>query len=337
MIWDSSMHTQRATAQKTVLVYSRCDIIGDAVLKLPVIRALRTAFPDHHITWMAGEGSSVFASSLKPLVEDCLDEVVEHAGIGAQLTDLLSSRLSKIYFDTIIDTQQSVKTALILRRIAHRSFVSAAARGWLSNGPLAPRSRGPQAVQHRIRGLIQRAVGREVSLVHSLPIPARYHASASQLLPEGPLYVGLAPGAGARKKCWPLDRFIALAQAQMRLHRVPVFFIGPQELDWVGTLRAAVPSALFPELMPAAREHAGPLLAIALAARLHLAVSNDSGIGHLLAAGECRLIRLFGPTDSRKFTSPTRPCVILEARHYGGREMQCIPYEAVAEALERSI
>ena len=89
--------------------------------------------------------------------------------------------------------------------------------------------------------------------------------------------------------------------------------------------------------MPAAREHSGPLLAIALAARLRLAVSNDSGIGHLLVAGECRLIRLFGPTDSRKFTSPTRPCVILEARHYGGREMQRIPYEAVAEAVEQSI
>lgn len=335
MVLDSSMHAERAPARKTVLLYSRCDIIGDAVHKLPVIRALRAAFPDQHITWMAGEGPSVFANSLKPLVEDCLDEIVENAGIGGSFRDLLSSKRSNLHFDTIIDTQQSVKTALILRRIAHHTFVSAAASGWLSHGVHSPRSPRPQSVQHRILGLIQRVAGREVSLVHSLPIPVRYHESARQLLPEGPIYIGLAPGAGARQKCWPLDRFVALAEAQIRSHRVPVFFIGPQEIEWAERLRAAIPTALFPELMPAAREHPGPMLAMALAARLRLAVSNDSGTGHLLAAGHCRLIRLFGPTDSGKFTSPTRPCVILEARHYGGYEMQHIPYEVVAEVVEQ--
>ena len=35
---------------------------------------------------------------------------------------------------------------------------------------------------------------------------------------------------------------------------------------------------------------------------LQLAISNDSGVSHMLSTGYCPLIKLFGPKDSTKFT-----------------------------------
>ena len=63
---------------ETVLVYVGLDRVGDGLLKLPFIRSLRTAFPNAHITWLAGKGTSGYANVMSPVVENLLDEVIEN-------------------------------------------------------------------------------------------------------------------------------------------------------------------------------------------------------------------------------------------------------------------
>ncbi|MHA1114291.1 MAG: glycosyltransferase family 9 protein, partial [Alphaproteobacteria bacterium] len=120
-------------APATVLVYVGLDLVGDGLMKLPFLRALRHAFPGAHVTWLAGKGTSAYAGPLAPLVHGLIDEVIDEADIGSRWTELLRRPLDGRAFDLVIDTQRRVLTSLILRRVRHGAFVSGAANYHLSD------------------------------------------------------------------------------------------------------------------------------------------------------------------------------------------------------------
>lgn len=313
-----------------ILVYVGLDLLGDGLIKLAFIRALRAAFPDAHVTWLAGQGKTVFAASLRPLVHGLLDEVIEDAGIGRSVYELLRRPMPGQHFDFIIDTQSSVLTTLIIRRIGHKTFFSATAGYIFSDRrPAAPSKSTPLA--RRLLDLVELASGCPAALHGEPPLPDGASALARELLPEGPVYVGLLPGAGGRHKCWPLHGFIALARHQVELGRVPVFILGPSEREWLPIVQAAVPEARLP-LQDI--DDPSPLLTIALAGRLSAAVANDAGGGHLMAVGGAPLVSLFGPTDPEKFAACARQLVIVRAQQFGGTAMSAIPVDAVKAAVE---
>ncbi len=316
----------------SILVYVGLDAVGDGLMKLPFVRALRAAFPAAHITWLAGKGHSVYGGSLAPLVAGLVDEVIDDAGIGSRAAELIGRRpLAGRSFDLIIDTQRRVLTTLILRRLRHGRFVSAAARFLLSD--LRPKGtvNRPRAMVAQLLALVALASGRPAAAAAPLPRDPVLEAEADRLLPPGPTYLGFAPGAGGRHKCWPLDRFIALAGAEMGRGRVPVFLLGPNETAWAEMVRAALPSALLPVQQAA---DPSPMLTIAVARRLAAAIANDSGTGHMLAAADIPLVSLFGPTPPEKFAPATACLTVLTAQAWGGDAMELIPADAVAAALE---
>lgn len=318
----------------SILVYCGQDLVGDGLIKLPFMRALRHAWPDAHITWMAGIGKSAFAGPLAELAAPLLDEVVEEAGIGRGWHELVRRPLPARSFDLIVDTQRRFRTTLILRRIRHRVFVSCAARTWLSSRrPSGFYRKEPHMLAAMLR-LVELASGHAPQVDLRLPLPARYVQAAEEALPGGP-YLGFAPGAGGIHKRWPLDRFVAVARAMEDRGYRPVFLLGPDEREWAGSIRAECPAALIPlqdaPLDPALRR--SPLFTIACAGRLDAAVANDCGTGHMLAAADVRLLSLFGPTDPAKFAPVVTRAAVLRAQDFGGRTMVAIPAEAVAAAL----
>jgi ADP-heptose:LPS heptosyltransferase len=183
---------------------------------------------------------------------------------------------------------------------------------------------------HRLVALAAAAAGRLVAAPYETPLPEEWRQRAAALLPAGPIYIGLAPGAGnkERGKCWPLEGYIAVARRQIEQGRVPVFLLGPGEVAWAERLKGELPSALFPDLSP------GPTLTVALGARLATAVANCSGTGHMLAAGGCPMVSLFGPTDPRKYAPWSRHVVALRAADFGDGGIGAIPVAAVADAVE---
>ena len=316
-------------SRRSLLVFTRSDTFGDALIKLPAVAALPAAFPGYRVTWLAGRGPSLYAGALSYAVEGVLDEVIDRAGVGGRWRELLRPPLGGRHFEVIIDTQRSIKSTLILRRIPHRLFVSAAGGFRFSDRRPAPGVDRPQAVLNQVMELISLAAGRPVAPVHGVRLPPAHRALAARLLPPGPTYVGLAPGAGQARKCWPLDRFIALARTQLAAGRVPVFILGPGERHWAARLGEAVAGGLFP--LP---EDCDPLLTIALAERLAVSVANDAGAGHMLAAGGRPLVSLFGPTPVEKFAPHAARLVCLRARDFGGEHMTAIPLQAVRAAVD---
>jgi ADP-heptose:LPS heptosyltransferase len=181
------------------------------------------------------------------------------------------------------------------------------------------------------------AAGRPITVERRIAVPEDCVTAAAEYLPAGPCYVGIAPGSGGASKRWPLSRFIEVAAEQSRRGRVPVFFLGPQERAWRGELQEAVPGALFPEYDARGAPRAGALLTIALARQLAVGLANDSGGGHLLAAGGQPMVSLYGHTDERKFAPPYGPRTAIRAKDHGGAEMKRIPVQSVLDAIDEQL
>lgn len=320
---------------QSILVYSGAERVGDGIYKLPFIYHLRRSFPDAWITWVAGKGHTVYAKELAPLVAPLINEVINEAEIGRSWEEMRGPPpLDGRCFDLVIDTGRVVRTALIVRRISHHYFVSACCGYLLSD--MRPKSwrqafTKPPSVVGCLRELGELITGTPMPDVTPLDLDQETLAEAARLLPDnGDQYVGFAPGSNDPAKCWPLDRYIHVAQWAIQQGKRPVFFLGPNETSWIEVIPKAVPSALLP--LQHAKE-VTPWLTIALGHHLKAAVTNDCGTAHMLAAADTPLVSLFGPTRPEKFAPATSRLTVLKTQNWGSREMSAIPIEAVISAL----
>ena len=306
---------------RTILIQSGGDLVGDALHKLPFLRALRASFPNSRLVYLARRTPTAFAGSLRPLAEPYLDEIHNPPGSWWRLAKLGW----RVRPDLVLDTQRVVHFGLSLRLLVpFGRWVSPIAKfRWSAAKPADGSGRLPS--RHHVYwllDLVQLAsdAADRAPLSYGCTLPPEVMAQAAALLPEaeagqGTPIIGLAPDAGARRKCWPLDRYLELAQAmQERGYRV-AWILGPNESDWLAEVRAAQsgqPDALFPLQDAVERGWSpSPLLTIALAQRFAAGVANDSGVGHMLAVANCPLISLFGPTDPGKFSPITERLSIV--------------------------
>jgi ADP-heptose:LPS heptosyltransferase len=229
-------------------------------------------------------------------------------------------------------------TLLLTRlNLKHQGYY-ACAPGFLLSDRLPPgRWMRPTGVAERMLTMIEAATGRAADWKGTFEVSQAAQRLAAERLPSGPHYVGFAPGSREVRKNWPLDRFIAAASALAAKGYAPVFLIGPQERDWLATLRTAVPQALFPEAEPVDPSLGVSRLefAIALGRRLSAVVANDSGVGHLTAAIATPLVSLFGPSDAKRWAPFGERVIIIRAQEFGGDTMEAIPVNAVSGAVER--
>ena len=220
---------------RSILVYVTSDVdnaLGENVLKLPLLLALDQAFPMARIAWVPGtSGAFYLRDQLAPLVGGRIDEFITDLAIPTDPRAAIFAKhpILDRHFDLIIDTQRYFGRTLFLRRIPHGRFISGTWRYALSNArPPRPLKRRPPRLIDKLLGLAAAAAGHPIAVPNPITVPQAWRARAAVLLPTGPCYVGLSPGAGNQGtgKCWPLDSFVAVARAQVERGRVPVFLLG---------------------------------------------------------------------------------------------------------------
>ena len=321
---------------KKILVYVYEDLLGDAILKRPFLSALRTQFPEAHITWCAGGGKSVYASSLKALAKDYLNDVVEMP-VGRSWKELAKkSPLKDMFFDLIIDTQRDLKTTLALKKIPHSSFLSRTSGFLFSNFKPRKSEKPGLHLSAQLVFLLEVLSGKKIipKEIKSTFL-AGYKKDLQRLFPKAKSYIGLAPGAGNRKKCWPLERFIEVAHFIIGQGKAPVFLLGPAESEWYGQLKSQVPEALFP-LQKNPSLLSDPLYTAAMGFFLESVVTNDSGVAHLLSLSDTKIISLFGPTKAEKVHPLTPNLVLVKAQDFNSQEMGSIPTEFIVNILKNN-
>ena len=283
--------------------------LGDVVMALPAIAAVRRWVPDAHLAVAARQ-------AVAPIVTlvDGVNEVVTLTGRGdwrdgaGRRAD--ARRLSDGGFEVALLLPNSFHAAWLVRQAGIRErwgYAADARRLLLTRAIDRPRGLTQGAYY---AALVTALGGPSATMTAALRIPEALDAEAEALIRSGgwtggPL-VALAPGAafGPAKK-WPPERAgLVAARLQQEMHVTPLF---------VGT---AADRSSIDEAIAAYQQVCGldapaidlggrttlPVLAAALA-RCDAVLSNDSGAMHVAAAVGTPVTAIFGPTDER-FTSP---------------------------------
>ena len=324
---------------KNILVYSGGEAIGDALYKLNFIQNLRYNFPSSKITWLAGQGRTEYSYTLKPLINKLIDEVIDDIKLGVNpLSEIIKPNTIKKEYDVIIDTQTVLFPTLVLKKIKHKVFISASAK-WIFSD-LKPKnfSIKKSSLNDRLNTFIKLINNYKIKYAkNDIVLENKYNQLSNKLLPKGKIYIGIAPGAGDKSKIWPLNRFIQLAQKQVKKNRVPIFFLGPDEKHLLENIKHKIPEAIFPEWTDVAIDSGlkGPILVIALAKKINVAIANDSGTGHMLALGGTKLISLFSKHNPIKYAPNAKELIILDSKKWGGTDPNLIPLKEVENSINK--
>jgi ADP-heptose:LPS heptosyltransferase len=323
--------TRGAHAARPIAVIVDREGLGDVMLKRPFLMALRRAWPDHEVWWIAKHQSSM-EDELRPMFRADVAQVMTWTPLEGR-----ASRLPTLPpFERVFDARTKISAVAEARaRLKHSGFYCCLPGYLLCDGHPPSRTR-PRHIGRRMTSLIECATGR------AAPEPAPLCASeasselARRLLPEGPRYVGVAPGSREAAKNWPIDRYLAVARALLADGFTPAVFLGPKEPFSVAEIETAAPGAL----VLTADADAPPGVAldrlVAQGKRLSMLLANDNGVGHLLGAAGVPVVSLFGPSDPARWAPIAPDNLVLSASDFGGgRDIAAIPERAVIEAVKR--
>lgn len=122
-----------------------------------------------------------------------------------------------------------------------------------------------------------------------------YCIPASWALPRRDGVLGIHPGSmsykGNELRRWPMDRFLALARAQIDAGRHVRLFFGPNEISEIQLFKTELGEERA-EFIVAGLRHAARKVS-----ECEVFLANDSGFAHLAAALNVKVLTLFGMTD----------------------------------------
>ncbi len=267
--------------------------LGDVVLSLPALSAIRERFPDARITVAVGAPGAAVVE-LSGYADATL--VVDRTGLrdGPKPLSILRimrfvKEVRRAQFDFVIDLHSLSETNLLgfFSGAGQRLYARRPGRSldFLANFHTRPpvEDRHKHAVDRYLDVLVPLGV-LDASRVPRLRTRPADDLAVEQMLRKekadmGAPLVGLFPGAGHPERRWSLARFSELADMFVRNDGVRVVvFIGPEERALVGEIRKTFPRSVlvFDRLNI-------PQLASALA-RLAVFVANDTGPMHIAAA-----------------------------------------------------
>jgi len=315
--------------------------LGDVVMSLPALRAIREKFPYAKITVTVGKPG-------KELLNLCsyANEILEVDRVGLRDGPTLVSvgRIAKFVlqarkqkFDFVIDLHSYYETNLFgfLSGAPYRLYSRRENRSLDFLANFKPQPARENTTAHLVDRYLDMLKPLGIENVPRTPVlktsPPDDKAVEAMLKKEKAqsreLLVGLFPGAGNASRVWPLEKFAEVADNLIRNDRVRVIvFAGPEERALVPQMRSVFPSGtIFFDRLTI------PQLASAQA-HLTLFISNDTGPAHIAAAVGTPVVVILDRPDLNSFTP-----VGEQNRFIGGPLITNIPvadvYRAAHELL----
>ncbi len=296
--------------------------VGDAVMALPALRAVRERFPDAEIAVVARP----HVADLYRCQQIC-DRLIAYdpggAHRGLRGRERFAAELRAQKFDVALLLQNAFDAAWLAWRAAIPERIGYARDGrrfLLTRAVKVPEpGEIPAHEQFYYLELLRRA-----GWIDALPkenlitlnVPAENRKKAGDfLLGEGvrPNALRIAVGAGASygsAKCWPPDRFADLANRLKDHTDADVILFGT-------AAEAAVTSAIAAGMHHSPIDLTGKTSIVDLPAVLsqcHFFIGNDSGAMHVAAAVGLPVVAVFGPTDPHGTAPVTPRCSVVREK-----------------------
>ena len=262
--------------------------LGDAVMTVPAIRAIKRSEPSPHVTILT---QAKLADFWKAVPE--VDEIIE---IGKH--DSVFAVAKKIKgFDMALLLPNSIRSALevYLARIPRRAGYVGKKRRWLLNEILdeKPRSERPR---HQVFHYLDLAKFAGATVDDHARNPESFFPSNrdTKTASEEKIKIGLCPGAeyGAAKR-WLPERFAEVANTVSQRRECEWLLYGTQRDKPVGDQIAAQLEGSFTDLI--GKTTLAEL--IASLSQCTLLVTNDTGTMHLAAFLGVQTVSVFGSTE----------------------------------------
>lgn len=302
------------TQSKYRVLVVRLGAMGDILHALPAVTALRQAHLNWTIDWVVEPKWSALLAAAdstardteaekprQPLVDN-LHFAPTKAWRKQPLSRTTRSELGALrsalragQYDTVIDLQGAVRSAIVARMAGARRLI----------GESNPRERAARLLfNERVTTTGTHVTEQDVELVNAiagdalapvramLPVDDAAERLADVLLaPAGsaPLVL-MNPGAGWGAKRWPVERYAEVARGLTERGMRVVVNSGPGE--------EAMAETIVERTGGSAIVLAGDVsLLIAVARRVALAIAGDTGPLHLACALGKPVVGIFGPTD----------------------------------------
>ncbi len=305
--------------------------VGDIVMATPTVRRLRDAYPGIFIGGLVRPGMDQLLTG-----NTLFDELHITTQHGMMATKKTANKIRPRQYDSALLLTNSFSTALTTRLafIPRRIGYNRDSRAVLLTDPIAPPRNADRS--WKLTPAVDYYWNLASHLLDEDPIDWSIHTptnckdmplalpsdafmelgftdddqtKATDILGRGHIdgdtnYAILNPGGNNHAKRWPADRFAKIADHLSHKHNLAVLINGsPAEAelcDEIITLANSNPISL-----PALGNTLGALKPIIAGAKIM--ITNDTGPRHIAAAFGTPLITLFGPTDPRWTTIPTKP------------------------------
>jgi len=298
--------------------------VGDAIMTLPALRAVRGRFPEAEIAILAHP----YVADIYREQQICnqligYDSQAKHAGILGR--ERLAAGLRAQKFDVALLLQNAFDAAWLAWRagVPERIGYARDGRSFLLTRAISVPKAGevPPHEKFYYLELIRRA-----GWIDSLPDETFIALNVSEgnrrraaefLVQSGarPDSLRIAIGAGASygsAKCWPPSRFAELANRLQSQTEADVILFGT-------AAEAAVTRAILSELRKPPidlTEKTAIADLPALLSQCHIFIGNDSGAMHVAAAVGLPVVAVFGPTDPYGTAPATPRCTIVQEKPY---------------------
>ena len=273
----------------------RLTSLGDILLLSPLIRVLRTTWPDARIDMIIAEHCAEIMKHNPGI--DNLHVINTKSSTLQVLKQWLNIKKTMPKYDLAIDVHDSIRSRFMRIGLAKKVCVYDSARSYKRD-----------LVKNKTR----------ISRESVLPVPIRYFTALKdfpEIQPDErglefwlkedrvnisypiqrtktPKHILIAPGARHATKRWPIEHFTELIQLLSKCHQAPIALIGgPDDV------------ALCIEIQQASNvqveQYAGKMSLHEIASFMDSAyciIGNDSGLMHVAAARHIPVITLFGST-----------------------------------------
>jgi len=298
------------------ILISRLSAIGDCILTLPLLCALRRAMPDAMLAWVVQSATAKILES-----HECLDEliVVQRRWLKSpsQVWNL-RNRLRSLDIHISVDAQSLFKSATAAwlsgaeRRIGFASPLGRELSYRLNNEIVNAQSEHIVDKHLELIGpLGVRPSGAEFRLPSFAAESASMAAALRELGLQTKKFAVLNPGGAWASKRWPTERFSQLAAmiGQRLRIRSLVVWSGADELRWATDIAAAAA----PYAAVAPETNLRELTAVLRQAAFF--VGGDTGPLHIAAATGTSCVSLHGTTNA-KLSHPYGPQHIALQKYF---------------------
>lgn len=273
--------------------------MGDVILALPALKAIRQKFPAARITVLIGKSSAMIARLAGVFDEEIVVDRVELRD-GSKLRSVnkirrLVREIRRRRFDFIIDLHSLSETNLLgfLSGAGARLYANRENRSldFLGKFPAKPpaEDKSKHVTDRYLEVLAPLGIANAPRFVELRPKPSDIESVKNLLAgrnSQPPDLVGIFPGAGHASRRWSLENFARLAHLLTAREDPPrvIVFLGPEETDLRGAVEKIFPAetVIFDKLTI-------PEL-FAAASLLRVLVSNDTGVVHIGAIAGAPLV-----------------------------------------------